>query len=713
MIIYIASYPRSGNSWIQTLLFEKFRIVSSSLYKRSEEQKLFKAIDPGYHFPSITEELYTSAYSKLDEFIDVHQERLSSTHFTEEDRFFLQESPIRELFIPYGNDRRLLLSGSKPLLEFPIVRQYLASNENLFFIKTHEWPYDTYYPGEKVLHIVRNPGAVAWSYLHFLRDFDGFVASLEEIILGHVGFGDWSQYHQLWMLEQQKRQENFCLIFYEDLAKDYLAQVKKISDFIQIPIIGSEDISFEELHRIKPKLIREGKATNWEKNFTNYQLKLLWNKHKDMMSLLGYSEPDYSLVLDSSLPQSTEVSDLSDISSYEKVLEQKLSSSFQQIYDLNQQLERNKAIIHAHEEKLADANTKLENANAKMAQLDTELYEKEQVIQQLAIYQKSSIRHLVVNKIFPQIRKIKFGTRILNKLLLIKHIFRRRIFVLDQYPPREFTFPQHYRAKKVLPLNKNQPLVSIVTPSYNQVDFLEKTIQSIITQEYPNLEYIVQDGGSRDDSEKILKKHDDQITHWESKPDNGQSHAINLGFEKSRGEIMAYLNSDDILLPGTVQYVVNYFEKNPQVDAVYGHRVIIDDNDQEIGVWVLPKHDNKVLYYADYVPQETLFWRRSLWQKVGGIDETFKFAMDWDMLLRFQDAGANLVRLPRFLAAFRVHSGQKTSHQISGIGLQEMGRLQSRYFDELNYEIVNKNIKSYLRRATLHHLLFRMKLLKY
>jgi glycosyltransferase involved in cell wall biosynthesis len=256
-------------------------------------------------------------------------------------------------------------------------------------------------------------------------------------------------------------------------------------------------------------------------------------------------------------------------------------------------------------------------------------------------------------------------------------------------------------------------LVSIVTPSYNQVDFLEKTIQSIITQEYPNLEYIVQDGGSRDDSEKILKKHDDQITHWESKPDNGQSHAINLGFEKSRGEIMAYLNSDDILLPGTVQYVVNYFEKNPQVDAVYGHRVIIDDNDQEIGVWVLPKHDNKVLYYADYVPQETLFWRRSLWQKVGGIDETFKFAMDWDMLLRFQDAGANLVRLPRFLAAFRVHSGQKTSHQISGIGLQEMGRLQSRYFDELNYEIVNKNIKSYLRRATLHHLLFRMKLLKY
>ena len=146
---------------------------------------------------------------------------------------------------------------------------------------------------------------------------------------------------------------------------------------------------------------------------------------------------------------------------------------------------------------------------------------------------------------------------------------------------------------------------------------------------------------------------------------------------------------------------------------MYGHRVIIDENDQEIGVWVLPKHNNNVLYYADYVPQETLFWRRSLWQKVGGIDESFKFAMDWDMLLRFQDAGATLVRLPRFLAAFRVHSSQKTSDQIEGIGIQEMGRLQSRYFDELNYEIVNKNIKNYMRRATLHHLLFRMKLLKY
>ena len=124
--------------------------------------------------------------------------------------------------------------------------------------------------------------------------------------------------------------------------------------------------------------------------------------------------------------------------------------------------------------------------------------------------------------------------------------------------------------------------------------------------------------------------------------------------------------------------MADYFKTHPTVDAVYGHRILINEFDQEIGRWVMPKHNPRVLAWADYVPQETLFWRRSLWEKVGGIDESFQFALDWDLLLRFQNAGASIVRLPRFLGAFRVHTQQKTAATIASTGLAEMTRLRKR-----------------------------------
>src|SRR5262249_49361824 len=133
------------------------------------------------------------------------------------------------------------------------------------------------------------------------------------------------------------------------------------------------------------------------------------------------------------------------------------------------------------------------------------------------------------------------------------------------------------------------------------------------------------------------------------------------------------------LLPGALQYVADYFARHPGVDVVYGQRVVIDENDAEIGRWVLPPHDDAVLSWADYVPQETLFWRRRIWDRVGGaMDQSFQFALDWDLLLRFRDAGARFVRLPRFLGAFRYHSQQKTSSQLATRGLTEMNRLRQR-----------------------------------
>ena len=251
-----------------------------------------------------------------------------------------------------------------------------------------------------------------------------------------------------------------------------------------------------------------------------------------------------------------------------------------------------------------------------------------------------------------------------------------RIGVLYQYPPRPMVLPASYRK---LPNLSHPPRISIVTPSYNQAAFLERTIESVLNQGYPNLEYIVQDGGSKDGSVAVLEKFSDKLSHWQSAPDGGQTAAINLGFHHATGDILAYLNSDDLLLPGVLHYVADYFDRHPEVDAVYGHRIIIDEADREIGRWVMPPHDGEVLSWADFVPQETLFWRRRIWDKIGSqLDESFHFAMDWDLLLRLRDAGANFVRLPRFMAAFRVHPQQKTSAEIGDIGFKEMTRLRER-----------------------------------
>jgi FkbM family methyltransferase len=255
-------------------------------------------------------------------------------------------------------------------------------------------------------------------------------------------------------------------------------------------------------------------------------------------------------------------------------------------------------------------------------------------------------------------------------------IFSPRLGNLNQYTPRPMTQPQKLASRA---RTKNFPKISIVTPSYQQAAFIERTLTSVLAQNYSNLEYFVQDGGSTDATPALLTSHSKHLSGWRSEPDGGQSQALNRGFSKTSGEIMAWLNSDDLLLPDSLEAVAEFFSSHPEVDVVYGNRLLIDENDMEIGRWVMPWHDNKVLSWADYIPQETLFWRRRIWDKAGGqIDESFRFAMDWDLLIRFRDAGARFAHIPRFLGAFRIHAHQKTSALINEIGFQEMNRLRER-----------------------------------
>lgn len=276
-----------------------------------------------------------------------------------------------------------------------------------------------------------------------------------------------------------------------------------------------------------------------------------------------------------------------------------------------------------------------------------------------------------------------------------RHFFRPRLGSLQQHPPRPMAVPARYRR---IPRRGDWPRITLVTPSFRQADFIERTLMSVLDQNYSALEYVVQDGGSADGTAEILRKYDAALHRWVSERDGGQTEAINRGFRGTSGEIMAWLNSDDLLLPGSLHYVADYFRRHPNVDAIYGHRVLIDEENREIGRWVLPPHDEKVLTWADYVPQETLFWRRRLWDRVGGrVDEDFQFAMDWDLLLRFQEAGARIVRVPRFLGAFRVHTRQKTSADLAETGWREMGRLRLRCHGRTVEDTeIFPNIRNYL-----------------
>lgn len=222
-------------------------------------------------------------------------------------------------------------------------------------------------------------------------------------------------------------------------------------------------------------------------------------------------------------------------------------------------------------------------------------------------------------------------------------------------------------------------MFSIVTPSYNQGRYIGETARSVLAQDYSKLEYIVQDSLSTDATAGVLASFDDPRMEVYYEKDVGQADAINRGFSHTCGEIMAYLNSDDILLPHALTQVAAYFEANPNVDALYADRLIINEQSLIVGHWRLPAHCPSVTRVVDYVPQETLFWRRSLWERVGSrVDDTLQFAMDWDLILKFQTAGARIDHIPVFTGAFRVHTAQKTQAAIV-TGKKEMRRVRQRY----------------------------------
>jgi hypothetical protein len=204
------------------------------------------------------------------------------------------------------------------------------------------------------------------------------------------------------------------------------------------------------------------------------------------------------------------------------------------------------------------------------------------------------------------------------------------------------------------------PRVTVVTPSYNQAAFLEETIRSVLLQGYPNLEYIIMDGGSTDASAEIIKKYEKHLAYWTSQKDGGAADAIREGFEKATGSILAYLNSDDLYLPGAMLNLIKHFETDA-ADAVYGNTYWIDEDSSVLAERrQTPFSRTAYLYGGADLQQPATFWTRQIYRTAGGMNPSFRCAFDTDLFARFVSKKAKFVHVRRLVACARVQHAQKT-----------------------------------------------------
>lgn len=206
-----------------------------------------------------------------------------------------------------------------------------------------------------------------------------------------------------------------------------------------------------------------------------------------------------------------------------------------------------------------------------------------------------------------------------------------------------------------------KPLVSVITPSYNQGKFIRETIESVLSQDYENLEYIVVDGGSTDDTLDIIKEYEGRLAYISEK-DNGQSDAINKGFRMAHGEIVAWLNSDDVYEPGCISKAVQEFQKNDKLGLVYGDGYIIDEASNKLKVFEYTQEFDywKLVNFWDYIMQPATFFKREILQQIGYLDKDLHYCMDWDLWIKLA-AVSEVKYIPELLACSREYGDTKTS----------------------------------------------------
>ena len=237
---------------------------------------------------------------------------------------------------------------------------------------------------------------------------------------------------------------------------------------------------------------------------------------------------------------------------------------------------------------------------------------------------------------------------------------------------------------------------SIITPSYNQGEFLEETILSVLNQDYPNLEYIIIDGGSNDNSVEIIKKYQKSLKYWVSEPDKGQSDAINKGLKIATGSILQWLNSDDVLMKGALNYINEYFNKNPDKGCMIGDLQLINLTGKFTTlIKAVPFHFNSALFTTGLVPQPSTFFTRRAWEKTGNLDISLTYQFDYEYFLRMAKAGVKFGILRKSIAQFRLHPDSKTVSEYNNLFFESVTTIQDYYLPSSlkNAKFKNKYLK--------------------
>jgi len=256
------------------------------------------------------------------------------------------------------------------------------------------------------------------------------------------------------------------------------------------------------------------------------------------------------------------------------------------------------------------------------------------------------------------------------------------------------------RLPEKMPDGRPWPKISIVTPSYNQGQFIEETIRSVLLQGYPNLEYIIIDGGSTDSSVDIIKKYSPWLTYWVSEPDRGQSHAINKGWKMATGEIFAYLNSDDTYLPGAIIAAESFLTEHPDISMIYGDCNFIDEEGKIMRTYHGKEFDIRKMLFANIIPQQTVFFRDHVLDRIGYLDESLHMVMDRDMWIRI-GLKLKLKYIAVLLANMRWCASNKSTAQIANF-LPERLRVISKVVASPD---APKDFKVLKRRAYSHNYL--------
>ena len=281
-------------------------------------------------------------------------------------------------------------------------------------------------------------------------------------------------------------------------------------------------------------------------------------------------------------------------------------------------------------------------------------------------------------------------------------------------------FLKELKKCKNLVNKSNLPKISIVMPSYNQVEFIERSILSILNQDYPNIELIIIDGGSKDGTIEIIKKYQDHISFWVSEKDQGQSDALNKGYKNCTGQIFGWLNSDDVYLPNVFKSVSSAFEKNQNKKIIFGDWLSIDKNDDVIDYnHAFDFNLNQFKYEGFHLNAQSMFWRASVHKLFSGFDINLYNTMDYQMILEFgiNEGEKYFFRIPHVLGGFRRYEGQKTGGMPSR-AIKEHKALAERYKYSDKYKLIGKLKRFYFRcrrtwwyikRGGVSNLIYRLK----